>query len=285
MKKKKSAANARFKAAKSGVASHRSALDDWDERGGGGETGNDNIDDDDDDDRIYDVYSEDEYRKLVQARREQEDFVVDDDGLGYYDDGEEHCWDGDDDGSKKNKAGSHNHNHNHNTLTAALTSKALSKARKAAQSTHKAAAAFLLPQNQNHNHNNRSMWDFVNKGSSAGGVCGGGGGGGLTAAGAGNRKTNQASSTHAVAGPSSARLDDLLSELDDAVAYARPAHNKRPIMPTTGPLPPLSRPVRRPRYAAPPPTRSSEPRQPYGSRHDSTPPDDNDNYDNDKALQ
>ena len=273
-KKKKIAALARFKAAKSGVAAHRSALDDL-EDGTDGHLGND---DGDDDDRIYDIYSEDEYRKLVQTRREQEDFVVDDDGLGYYDDGEEHCWDGDDDERGGGKKGGGNRNNN-NTLTAALTSKALSKARKAAQSTYKAAS--VLPHNQN-NNNNRSMWDFVNKGHSVGE----GGGGSLTAAGAGkNRgKTNNASlsrsSQAAATGNSAARLDDLLSELDDAVAYALPSKRS---MPSHGPS---SRPVRRPRHAPPPPhptrssSSSSELRKPYRPHNDSTPPDNN-YYDND----
>jgi len=38
---------------------------------------------------VYDEYTEEEYRGLVESRREREDFVVDDDGLGYHDDGEE----------------------------------------------------------------------------------------------------------------------------------------------------------------------------------------------------
>ena len=46
------------------------------------------------DDDIYDVVDEDEYQELVKKRRHREDFVVDDDGLGYYDDGEEHIGSG-----------------------------------------------------------------------------------------------------------------------------------------------------------------------------------------------
>ena len=41
------------------------------------------------DDAVYDYVDEDEYRELVDQRRRREDFVVDDDGLGYQDDGEE----------------------------------------------------------------------------------------------------------------------------------------------------------------------------------------------------
>ena len=42
------------------------------------------------DDAVYDLVDEDEYRELVDQRRLREDFVVDDDGLGYQDDGEEY---------------------------------------------------------------------------------------------------------------------------------------------------------------------------------------------------
>ena len=42
--------------------------------------------------------TEEEYRKIVRDRRKREEFVVDDDNTGYYDDGEEH-WDADTSGS------------------------------------------------------------------------------------------------------------------------------------------------------------------------------------------
>ena len=47
----------------------------------------------DDDDGLYDVVNDEEYAEIVRKRREQGDFVVDDDGTGYMDDGEEHFWD------------------------------------------------------------------------------------------------------------------------------------------------------------------------------------------------
>ena len=42
---------------------------------------------------VFETLTEDQYAELVQNRRKQDDFVVDDDGLGYYDDGEEHLFD------------------------------------------------------------------------------------------------------------------------------------------------------------------------------------------------
>lgn len=39
---------------------------------------------------MYDVVDEHEYKDIVNKRRQREDFVVDDDGIGYADDGEEH---------------------------------------------------------------------------------------------------------------------------------------------------------------------------------------------------
>ena len=41
-------------------------------------------------DDVYDEVDEDTYKELVKSRRQREDFVVDDDDLGYADDGEEH---------------------------------------------------------------------------------------------------------------------------------------------------------------------------------------------------
>eukprot|EP01036_Dinobryon_divergens_P035626 gene35626-46208_t len=41
-------------------------------------------------DDVYDLVSDEQYNELVEERRKKDDFVVDDDGLGYHDDGEEH---------------------------------------------------------------------------------------------------------------------------------------------------------------------------------------------------
>jgi DNA polymerase alpha subunit A len=47
---------------------------------------------DEEDADIYDTVSEEQYREIVRERRKREEFVVDDDGTGYYDDGEEHLF-------------------------------------------------------------------------------------------------------------------------------------------------------------------------------------------------
>ncbi|GMI02114.1 hypothetical protein TrST_g14239 [Triparma strigata] len=52
---------------------------------------------------VYDEVDETEYASLVEKRRQREDFVVDDDGLGYHDDGEEFFGDREGDGSKQAK--------------------------------------------------------------------------------------------------------------------------------------------------------------------------------------
>ena len=49
----------------------------------------DDVDMDDENDAVYDLMDEDSYAKLVEERRAADDFVVDDDGCGYRDDGEE----------------------------------------------------------------------------------------------------------------------------------------------------------------------------------------------------
>jgi len=57
---------------------------------------------------LYDEVDEDAYTEIVAARRKREDFVVDDDGLGYDDDGEDHLFDGPD-AATLNKRGVHGH--------------------------------------------------------------------------------------------------------------------------------------------------------------------------------
>jgi DNA polymerase alpha subunit A len=98
------------------------------------------------DDAIYDEVTEEEYRQTVQARREREDFVVDDDGLGYYDDGEERFGDEAEYHEQKKKSRSKN---------AALTEQALRKARQKSRALQSNTVT-----------GNSSMWNFVNRGAS-----------------------------------------------------------------------------------------------------------------------
>ena len=108
-----------------------------------------NVDEDD----VYDVVEEREYEQIVQSRRERDEFVVDDDGLGYADDGEETCWakDNDDDDAATKRS--------RRATNATLTDQALRKARKTSQAVAARQEAAV--------GNNRSMWEFVNKASTA----------------------------------------------------------------------------------------------------------------------
>ena len=54
----------------------------------------------DDEGEVFETVTEDEYKQIVEQRRKANEFVVDDEGLGYYDDGEEHLFN--DDGSSTN---------------------------------------------------------------------------------------------------------------------------------------------------------------------------------------
>jgi hypothetical protein len=147
------------------------------------------------DDDIYETVTEEEYTRIVNARREREDFVVDDDGLGYYDDGEELLGDEakfhEESGGKKRSSISSN---------ATLTSKALKKARQN-------NATMNMTSMEGSNMKNKTMWDFVNRGSTtvtATATSDGGGG---------------AASTSTVSGLTKKRtipnVDDLLGQLDD----------------------------------------------------------------------
>lgn len=54
---------------------------------------------------VYETVTEEDYVSMVEKRRNEE-FVVDDDGLGYYDDGEEHLFDKAENRGEKRKNGS-----------------------------------------------------------------------------------------------------------------------------------------------------------------------------------
>jgi DNA polymerase alpha subunit A len=95
---------------------------------------------------VYDVICEEDYQQLVQSRREREDFVVDDDGLGYHDDGGEEYL-GEEEAPKKRK---------HAATTASLTQAALAKAKRQQQAAASANTS-----------GGGSMWDFVQRSGAA----------------------------------------------------------------------------------------------------------------------
>lgn len=134
----KRAALARWKVDRS---QGRSALDDLEEE---------------DDDAIFDVVDEDEYQQIVRSRQQREDFVVDDDGLGYHDDGEERFGE---------EAEEHEGNTKKRTAhsTVALTQQALKKARK----NHRAASQKSMDATREGEApaGNRSMWAYLNRAS------------------------------------------------------------------------------------------------------------------------
>lgn len=59
----------------------------------------------DDDKAVYDEVNEKDYEKIVAQRRADNDFVVDDEGLGYADDGEEHMGRDDSDADEESDDG------------------------------------------------------------------------------------------------------------------------------------------------------------------------------------
>lgn len=147
------------------------------------------------DDDVYDKVTEEEYERLVNARRQREDFVVDDDGLGYHDDGEELL--GDEASYAKNERA--NEKKRSVSANATLTSQALKKARKV-------AAAMAAPAADS--GKNKSMWDFVNRAGTA------------TVS---KSSANAINSSNRVA----ANVDALLLQLDDPLVLNSMARNKK----------------------------------------------------------
>jgi hypothetical protein len=105
-------------------------------------------------DDVYEVVDEEEYGKLVNARRQREDFIVDDDGLGYYDDGEEHLG-----GEGQQNIISRKRNTSTAGSNAGLTAAALKRARKnkAVVEQYKDEVAEDPKQSK--------IWGFLNQGS------------------------------------------------------------------------------------------------------------------------
>ena len=152
-----------------------------------------------DEEDVYDVVDESAYEHLVQSRRQREDFVVDDDGLGYHDDGEETYGDELNDESQLKKKRQQQH------ANATLTSKTLRKARKGVQQSAAAARAASAAAGAGEGKN-RSMWEFVNKAG--------------TTVGAGNTTSGNAATQSSLSSSSSNKrpnvsVDALLGQLDD----------------------------------------------------------------------
>ena len=76
---------------------------------------------------VYETMTENEYREYVERKREREDFVVDDDGLGYHDDGE---YDVRAMGANDEQLAESGKKKRRGNGTAALTKEALRKARR-----------------------------------------------------------------------------------------------------------------------------------------------------------
>lgn len=112
------------------------------------------------------------------------------DGLGYYDDGEEHL--GDEDGAHESNRKRSN--------AAVLSASALKKARKAKAAVRAVALGGEEKPEDDLASSNRSMWDFVRRGTSA-------------------SRTVSATSRPSTA--ASSNLDYLLGDLDDLVASSK----------------------------------------------------------------
>jgi len=175
-KASKKAALAAFKSARSSAVDTSDDHDDNDEGQRGHRSKLDRVTFAEPED-VYETMDEEQYREYVERKRQREDFVVDDDGLGYHDDGEYDIrafQDDDHDGNSHSAANQRNRKKGNGT--AALTKEALRKARKtkALQSAHGAVAGGDGEGEEGDGaagssggKKNRSMWDFVNKGSAA----------------------------------------------------------------------------------------------------------------------
>ncbi|CAB9498953.1 DNA polymerase alpha catalytic subunit (Fragment) [Seminavis robusta] len=145
-----------------------------------------------DEEDIYEVVDEEEYGKLVNARRQREDFIVDDDGLGYYDDGEEHLGGEPDEGGNTNRKRANNGN-------ATLTKTALKKAKR--------NKTLLDQAGMEQDKSQPSMWNFVTQGTATGPAFGGG---------SNNNKNKKSSSSRYGGASATTNVDDLLKQLDNA---------------------------------------------------------------------
>jgi len=153
------------------------------------------------DDNVFDYVQDDEYNHLVNRRREREDFVVDDDGLGYHDDGEENFFTDNVETLRRSQEQSKRRS------KAQMTNKTLKKARRenAASAATAAAAA-----------DSKSMWEFVKPGKSGGDTKSGKSNGHGSSGGGGASRELQEDF-----------LNSMLGELDDIVPSASSSSRRR----------------------------------------------------------
>ncbi|KAL9187656.1 hypothetical protein ACHAXT_006034 [Thalassiosira profunda] len=170
----------------------------------GAASGLDAVDFDDEED-VFETMDEEQYREYVERRREREDFVVDDDGLGYHDDGD------------YDVAGAAARESRPQKKTGggagALTKEALRQARKAkaARGAKGGDGGGGGSGGSAGGGGNKTMWDFVNKGSTAKT-------GGALSTGTGGERTKGSGAREAAAPHG---LDDMLDELDGAPTRSR----------------------------------------------------------------
>lgn len=171
---------------------------------------------------VYEYVDEDEYQKVVDARRQREDFIVDDDGLGYYDDGEEHLGGEADDEEARAKVSSNKKRSSSATGGASLTAAALKKARrnKAVMEQAAANAAASGDKGESAEGKTRSMWDFVQRGTSATTASSGFGAKQSAARSANNSNAKSSAS-------SSQNVDALLEQMDATPDAVSSSSNRR----------------------------------------------------------
>ena len=249
---------------------------------------------------IYEYVDEDEYQKVVDARRQREDFIVDDDGLGYYDDGEEHLGGEADNERHGDQARNNSGGKKRNAGGASLTAAALKKARRN-KAAMEAANRNAGDDGEGGEVKSKSMWDFVSRGTTSSSASGG-----LLIG--KNKLKNLGSSSGAGSrnignGRASKNVNDLLGQLDDdAPSSSRPrsrsaaAPRRRGGRPVAGGRRPAARGSSQPRRPAPPSRRrrvSDEYERPSRDQHDDDDDDDagmdwggndDDDYDNDREI-
>jgi len=181
---------------------------------------------------IYEYVDEDEYQKVVDARRQREDFIVDDDGLGYYDDGEEHLGgEADNNDNNNSSSSSSNKKRGNSNSGASLTAAALKKARRNKAVREQAATKQTTGGGAGGEDDlvkTRSMWDFVQLGTTTNNSSSTAAGGGASKKDHGKQAAMEADKPSYFGGGKSQKrknnVDDLLNQLDTAAAPSTGRH-------------------------------------------------------------